>query len=965
MRTLALVGIGGLVLAGACSSKDQPTSPPETGPGPVRNVVCAANTDWDALKARSDSVMTAGSLNAVTVRSKLDLLARLCGNPTPGAAQGQALDIVNFVVGRYKTGKLTPLVPPGSNPEQQTLDLVNDVLAAAVVGISYSALDNAWIVNPGDEPQTFVTDDGMASITVSGADVDSTTLITAEELPTSAEYLQTDLDQYPRYYRFNKSTLGGTPSFNNPVTVAICVLTPASLPDEVFERLRIGAQHANGFEVTPTAEPPSTLDCAAAATRRRAEAARAGGNAQIIGDDGSGFVERGSVGGLADNFSEFGVIDPEISARGSVGGLADNFRPGKDKTTAARVAAAVSDCTTLEAPWGSDIQAACRPTLTFRTVVGQTPLDGIPVTFTVLAGGGQIAVENPADHSCGAFSNTVTAYSAPGTGTARICWNLGGVGENQVGARAGQGGDASAGTYFVYSDGGAHDPADNGIVFTANALPVASGSSASGGTFAYDGLTHPGSGSCSPSSLTPMMSWEPGGNSAPVNAGTYTVTITCGDASHVTSTATAQLTITKGTSITSVSCPATATFTGSPLTPCTATVNGSGGFVSTTGISYSGNVQVGLASALAQFPGDVNHTGSTGSSTFNVVPAAPVVALSCHDVVYTGQPRTPCTATVTAPDGLNAVVTDIKYTNNTDAGTATVLATFPGDGGHVGATGSATFEIAPAPTTVSVSCSNATYNGSPVSGNCAAVATGAGGLSATVTAIAYANNRNAGNAVVTATYSGDANHKPGVGTGTFFIAQLPATATAGTATIDYGDSTTLPCTITGLLPQDATIIKCTTSVAFTLPGTYATIPVVSPAPNYAVTKVNGSLTVHPFVQVGCFAAPLSASVPPTVGPTVGATVTIRCHLQNPLGATVAHAQGSIEVRDAGNVQPIGVDPATLPVVFSASNAFALIGSDYEYGLSTATSAFTFGHWYHVTVRWNDGSVTTGWFFLND
>lgn len=958
-RALAGVAIAALVVVSSCS--DGTTDP---GPGvviqPLPSVVCAPNADWVALKAESDSVLTTGTVNATTVRTKLDNLERLCAATNAALARQQAVDVVHYVVNRYEAGVLTPIVPQGSTPERETVDFINHVLASAIINVAYTQLANSWIVNPNDPTKTLVTTDGLASITVSGDDVDSTTLITAETLTPSPDYLVTDLDQYARYYRFNKST--GDEDFKNPVTVAICVLTPASMPDSVFERLRIGAQHSSGFEVTESALPPAGFECTAEAIRKRARGTGAEVAAAIIGDDGTGLVERGGVGGLADNFSDFGVIDPMIMARGGVGGLADNFRP----RPGAVLANESSTCTSMSAAPGSQVAVGCRPTVTFQTVAGQTPLDGIPVTFTVLAGGGQVAIENP-DLSCGPFSSSVTTNSTPGTGVARVCWILGAVGANTVGAKATNGGDAIDGTFFLYSDGQQDTLADNGFVFSATGLLLTSSASVTGGTFTYDGLPHGGTGTCNPASLVPVLTYSPGGTSAPVNAGTYTVTATCGtaDALHTPSTATATITINLGLSFTTISCPNLVPYTGTPRTPCVAEVAGSGGLATTVPVTYTDNLHTGAATATASYPGDANHEASSTSRAFTIEQATTTVQVTCLDVVYTGAARTPCTAAATGAGGLNIPITDLTYVHNIEAGTATASATFPSGPDHLGSSGSATFTIMPAPTFTTVTCVNATYTSFPITTGCTAKVTGAAGLNQPITTIGYTNNVSSGYATAAAQYAGGPNHSPSVGSTPFFIAPLPLTATAGSATIEFGAAApAIPCSVTGVLPGDAASITCLASGAYTVAGTFPVVPQVTPTPNYTVTKVNGMLTVHPFTQAGCFETPLQGTPPPPgAGVPAGSTVNIVCTLLNSAGAPVTTGRGDVEIRAAGSGPvPPGADPANWPVVHAATNVMsATTGGEHFYTLSTAGYA---SGAYFVTVRWNDGTVTTGWFSLN-
>jgi hypothetical protein len=87
--------------------------------------------------------------------------------------------------------------------------------------------------------------------------------------------------------------------------------------------------------------------------------------------------------------------------------------------------------------------------------------------------------------------------------------------------------------------------------------------------------------------------------------------------------------ITTASSTTTISCPASAPFTGSAVTPCSATVTGAGGFSQSVSVNYSNNINSGTATASANFAGDVNHTASSASTTFAIT-------------------RTPVTATLTA-----------------------------------------------------------------------------------------------------------------------------------------------------------------------------------------------------------------------------------------------------------------------------------------------------------------------------
>lgn len=978
MRVVAIAATTLLALS-ACQAFDSPTAPRRStlNDRPTISIGCAV-TDWDALKAEADSVMTLGSPAARAVLGKIDNLIHQCSLNNDATAKQRAWDIVQYVLAKWNQGTITPIVPPGSTAEQEVIDFINHVLAAAGLEIQYLDLDNAWIVNPNDSTQTFVTNDGKAALTISGSDVDSTTLITAQFLPPSDTYLDTDLDQYPRYYRFDQQSLGGQVGFNNPVVIAICVLMPNSVPQEVFDRLRIAAQHASGFEVTDPAAPPVSLSCGSsasprlqggAATGQRLPGTVGGVAPAIIGDDGSGMAERGGVGGLADNFSDFGVVDPQISARGGVGGLADNFRPRGGISLSLNNPPA--GCSPVSAERGTQVATACRPTMSFKTQIGLTPLDGIPVTFTVIAGGGLIGAEDPANPAaCTPNATTATVASAVGTGEARVCWQLGpNAGANQVTAQAGEGGDASSGTYFVYSGvgGTSGDPNPNGVTFNATGLQSDPSATATGGTFGFDNLPHGGSGTCT-DALVPALSYNPGGANAPVNVGSYTLTVTCGDGGVNFTTATAQATITidAAASNVSVSCPSSVTYDGTAQTPCAATVTGVGGLSQSLTVTYANNTNVGTATADASYAGDANHAPGSGSATFAIDPAASTTTVSCPaSVTYTGSPLTPCSASVTGVGGLNQSLT-VSYSNNTNAGTASADASFSGDANHSASNDNETFQIGVAGSSVVVSCpSSVTYTGGALI-PCTASVTGAGGLNQSV-AVSYANNTNAGTATASATFGGDANHSGNTGSATFTIARASSTTSVSCpASVSYTGSPLTPCTAAatgaGGLSQSLAVSYSNN----TQPGTATASATFAGDANH--TGSNGSATftiIAVYVQVDCFASPIYSVMPSTKSAqNKGSNLPIKCTLKWPNGSAVTTAKGDLAVYDLGT-SPIGSNPQPSGApFFTKLNAFTGTSSgNYSYGLNTGLTGFIAGHAYFVRASWNDGSTTTGYFRL--
>src|SRR5207247_5329972 len=118
------------------------------------------------------------------------------------------------------------------------------------------------------------------------------------------------------------------------------------------------------------------------------------------------------------------------------------------------------------------------------------------------------------------------------------------------------------------------------------------------------------------------------------------------------------------------------------------------------------NTNAGAATADANWSGDANHTGNTGSGGFTITQASSTVTVTCGGpYVYTGAVQTPCTAQA-APVGMSPVdiTASLVYGNNINVGAATADAGWGGDANHTGNTGSGGFSITKASTSVTVNC---------------------------------------------------------------------------------------------------------------------------------------------------------------------------------------------------------------------------------------------------------------------
>ena len=313
--------------------------------------------------------------------------------------------------------------------------------------------------------------------------------------------------------------------------------------------------------------------------------------------------------------------------------------------------------------------------------------------------------------------------------------------------------------------------------------------------------------------LLPGQTWQPAaGTITEVVPGTYTLVddaalygtdyiyfavATYGDGIQSDPSNLVPITTPRGSSTVTITCPASVSYTGSALTPCTVAVTGPGGLSLTPDPIYASNINAGTASASYTFEGDTSYFGSTGSANFTIVQAISTVVISCPaSVVYSGMAQTPCTAEAT---GVGIAPVDVTpalvYGNNTHTGAATVNVSWGGDANNSASSGSSSFTIAQASPTVTVSCTaSVTYDGTART-PCTAQATGVGIDPVDVTAsIVYGSNTNAGAATASASWGGDANHTQNSGTGGFTIDKAPSTvAVACTPSLVYTGFPQVPC----------------------------------------------------------------------------------------------------------------------------------------------------------------------------
>ena len=331
------------------------------------------------------------------------------------------------------------------------------------------------------------------------------------------------------------------------------------------------------------------------------------------------------------------------------------------------------------------------------------------------------------------------------------------------------------------------------------------------------------------------------------NAGTATVTVT--GKGNYTGTKTATFTINaKAASNFTISEIAAVTYNGSAQTPTVTVKDGSTTLTSGTDytVAYSNNTNAGTATVTVTGKG--NYTGTkTVTYTINAKAASNLTISNIAVQTYTGSAITP---SITVKDGSTTLTigTDytIAYSNNTNVGTATVTVT--GKGNYSGAK-TTTFTIAAKD--ISGFTMNdiveQTYTGSAIT-PAVTVNNGTTALTnGTDYTIQYSDNINVGTATVTVTGKGNYS---GTETATFTIGKAPLTIKAKDATMVFGgELPVFEVTYDGFVnSEDVSVLTkqptiSTEATSSSPSGTYAIIASGAEAQNYAISYVNGTLTI--------------------------------------------------------------------------------------------------------------------------
>src|SRR5206468_1043223 len=405
------------------------------------------------------------------------------------------------------------------------------------------------------------------------------------------------------------------------------------------------------------------------------------------------------------------------------------------------------------------------------------------------------------------------------------------------------------------------------------------------------------------------------------------------------------LTISASSSVTAVSCPASVSYNGSALTPCTVTVTGSGILGPPPALIYTNNINAGTATASASFTGDANHTASSDSKTFQITKAAVTATAGSGSAAYDGLTKSPSACAVTGAYTGDLACANSPASVGPAAGTTTITPVVSGTGltnfDITLVNGSFTISAVSSVTTVTCPASVA-YTGSAQT-PCTATVTG-GGLSQTLT-VSYTDNINVGTATASASFAGDANHTASSDSKTFQISRAAVTATAGSGSATYDGLTKSPsaCAVTGAYTGGLTCANNPASVG-PAAGTTTITPVVSGTglTNFDITLVNGSFTVGAVSSVTTVSCPASvaydgsAKTPCTATVTGGGlnqTLTVSYTNNINVGTATASASFAGDANHAASS-----DSKTFQITKALVTATAGSGSSTYDGLTHAPSA---------------------------
>jgi len=435
-----------LAFAAACSDQptDQTTAPQTTAvavaPKPAMSL---AGQQSDSIAIESLILQLYGGLNngdgplnsAQTRFRQVAALYTNCTLTPPASpcdvagAQSNDYDLINDILTRYKSGGLNVLPsPPGTGPA--VTQLINLLLQYAGLSANVctfgTAIDcNATVYQPGSDPTLLTTPSGQAGINLppGTGTVTRPTVISVSRIEDPSVRLTTNLDQYTYRYLYTSSSGQGVAvddPFLQDVVVEVCLQNGQNFPTGALDRLVLAHDIAEPAPYENIQILPSTTGflpaCGAVSAASAAPQTLAGRAWQSI------------TGAVTSVFSATPLSAVALMAGTGVSGGTKSLSPFGPVDPYGYITA--NSALSSTAPQGGTVAAPSVRVVTPSQLAAANPsgpgMAGIPVTFTVTAGGGCFA--NP----CVSGSPTTLTVTTDASGYASVpAWTIG-VGANTV-----------------------------------------------------------------------------------------------------------------------------------------------------------------------------------------------------------------------------------------------------------------------------------------------------------------------------------------------------------------------------------------------------------------------------------------------------------------------------------------------------------------------------------------------------
>jgi hypothetical protein len=279
--------------------------------------------------------------------------------------------------------------------------LLNYIFCYVGLSVGFPGGDG-WVVEPNTTTINLVTADTQAAFVLPPGSIEQTSLLA---ITSTTDTLRTNLDKYPIVRQFSKYPSN---KFAVPAGVYICASVPLSNQNNqaILNRMRLGHNiGTTGFEILPyTADGIPLLNC----------------NENILADAPPSVLER-----AVDLFLPKYLLAQKYITRGcaGVGGTVSELSPIGPVDPQINVTA--TSTISQSAPAGALVSST--PGVRLFTSNGRS-LANIPVTFSVVTGGGVISPTTPVLTTTAgtAISTSWRLGTAPATNVARGTPALGG-----------------------------------------------------------------------------------------------------------------------------------------------------------------------------------------------------------------------------------------------------------------------------------------------------------------------------------------------------------------------------------------------------------------------------------------------------------------------------------------------------------------------------------------------------------